>query len=249
MAESIKLQGSFEEVTPEKDAYKEGLFTQPLDPLALDIDDLELSKNVDQNIEDSHEFYDEQYDLYDRRKKNEVHYFGRQILQKEKEKLLKNYESKYMDNVLYEIEATIKPLAMSRLPDLMVLPGNDNEQSVLTAQEISKVIDTEIKERQNRRVLGLAFKHLPVYFTGIIKVRWNPEIDDYVFECIHPDLVEVDHTSPTNNADDMRFVSQIVPLTVEEIIMRFPDKKDAFFEQLKLDGLMIGDSPSWKLMA
>lgn len=248
-AENINLQGAFTEVNPKDDFSHEGLLTQPLDPLALDIEDDELVDNIDKRIEDSRDFYDEKYDLYDRRKKMEVHYFGRQILEKEKEKLLKNYESKYMDNVLYEIEATIKPLAMTRLPDLMVLPGNDNDQSVLTAQEVSKVIDTQIKERQNRKVLGLAFKHLPVYFTGVIKIRWDPEIDDYKFECIHPDLIDVDHTSPSNNADDMQFVSQIVPLTVEQVVMRFPSKKEEFFNQLKQDGLMIGENPSWALMA
>jgi hypothetical protein len=247
--QEMKLQGAFTEVNPELDNSQEGLMTQPLDPLALDIPDEDLCDNIDDRISQSRDFYAEEYDLYDRREKNAVYYFGRQILQKEKEKLLKNYESKYMDNVLYEIEATIKPLAMSRLPDLMVLPGNDNEEAVLTAQEVSKVIDTQIKERDNRKVLGLAFKHLPVYFTGVIKVRWDPEIDDYRFECIHPDLIDVDHTSPTNNADDMQFVSQLVPLTVEQIVMRFPNKKDEFFAQLKKDGLMVGENPSWRLMA
>src|ERR1035437_8194835 len=109
-----------------------------------------------------------------------------------------------MDNVLYEIGGSIKPLLMTRLPDLMVLPGNDNEESELTAQEIGKAVDTQIKDRINRRILGLAVKHLPVYFTAIIKVRWDPEIDDYLFENIHPDLMECDYTSTTKDADNMK---------------------------------------------
>jgi hypothetical protein len=250
MSEEIKMQGAFTEEGSNMDTAQEGLMTQPLSPLALDIDDKELIENIDKRIEDSRDFYKEEYDLYSRREKNEVYYFGRQIMQKEKEKLLKNYESKYMDNVLYEIEASIKPLAMSRLPDLMVLPGNDNETSVLTAQEVTKIVDTQIKERENRKVLGLAFKHLPVYFTGVIKILWDPEINDYRFVCIHPDLVDVDHTSPTNNADDMQFVSQIVPLTVEQIIMRFPDKKEEFLNELrKENGLALDQEIPWKLMA
>lgn len=250
MPESTKLQGSFTETSPNKSEYTEGLATQALDPLAIDIDEDELIDNLDERIKEGRSFYEQEYDLYSRRKKNEVHYFGRQILEKEKERLLKDYESKYMDNVLYEIEATIKPLAMTRLPDLMVIPGNDSEDAVLTAQEVSKAVDSVIKERDNRRVLGLAFKHLPVYFTGVIKAFWNPEINDYQFDCIHPDLIDVDHTCPTNKADQMQFVSQIVPLTVQQIIMRFPQAKEKFFKQLHEDGLMVGEGdPTWQALA
>jgi hypothetical protein len=229
---------------------QEGIPFHPADPLSLDIEDEELVKVVDKRIKDGRNFYkSEDYDLYNRRATNEMYRFGRQIQQKERDRQLKKYESRYLDNVLYEIEATIKPLAMSRMPDLMVLPGNGSEEARLMAEEISKAVDTQIKQRENRRVLGLASQHLPVYFTGVIKVRWNPEIDDYQFESIHPDLIDVDHTCPTNNADDMQFVSQIVPLTVEEVVMRFPSAKEKFYEGLKADGLMVGEEPTWKELA
>lgn len=222
----------------------------PTDPLSLDIPDEDLVEVVDGRIRAGREFYQsEKYDLYNRRARLEMFRFGRQILEKEREKKLKKYESRYLDNVLYEIEATIKPLAMSRLPDLIITPGNESEDAQLMAEQISEVIDTQIKTIQTRRVLGLASQHLPVYFTGVIKARWNPEMDDYEFSCIHPDLIDVDHTCPTNLSDDMQFVSQIVPLQVQEIIMRFPNKKDDFFTQLKTDGLMVGEEPSWKELA
>lgn len=231
----------------------EGLATKPLDPLALDIEDKELVDILDKRIEASRNFYEgSEYHLYERREENEMYLFGRQIRALEEERELKDYESRYNDNALYEIEATIKPLAMSRLPDLLVTPGNDSEQSVLMAQEVSKCVDTEIKEQNNRSVLGLAFKHLPVYFTGVIKVRWDPEIDDYLFEVIHPELIDVDNTCPDNNADHMEFVSQIIPLSVEEVVMRFPRKKDDFFIELKKDGLKVnteGGKQSWIVMA
>lgn len=226
--------------------HDDGLYTEPTDPIALDIPDEELVKTIDKRIKDSRTFYEEEYDLYERRKKNEKYVFGRQIPDMEKEKLLKDYESRYQDNVLYEIEATIKPLAMSRLPDLIVTPGNNSEESKVIADEISKVIDTELKSRENRYVLGIAFKHLPVYFTGVIKCLWDPQIDDYRFEVIHPDMIDVDYTCPTKNADDMEFVAQIVPMTVEEIFMRFPDKKEEFILQLEKDGIRAGGDGEFK---
>lgn len=233
------VQGSFTERNPERIVSKEGVATFPTDPLELKIDDDELVRIVDQHSDDYELFYENKYDLFARRKKNEIYYFGRQVMQKMKERLLKDYESKYMDNVLYEIGGSLKPLLMTRLPDLIVLPGNDSDEAMLTSQEISKAVDTQIKDRQNRRVLGLAIKHLPVYFTAVIKVRWDPEIDDYIFENIHPDLIECDYTSTTKDADSMSYVSQICPWTVEQVMLKFPKKKEEFIKELQRDGLAV----------
>jgi hypothetical protein len=238
MVENLMV-GAFTERNPERISSKEGVATFPVDPLELKIEDDELVRIVDQHSDDYELFYENKYDLFARRKKNEIYYFGRQVMQKEKERLLKDYESKYMDNVLYEIGGSLKPLLMTRLPDLIVLPGNDSDEAMLTSQEISKAVDTQIKDRQNRRVLGLAIKHLPVYFTAVIKVRWDPEIDDYIFENIHPDLIECDYTSTTKDADSMSYVSQICPWTVEQVMLKFPKKKEEFIRELQKDGLAV----------
>lgn len=245
----VPMQGQMSDVNTPPATSKEGLVTKPLDPLALDIDDDDLIENFDKQLEASREFYRNQMDLYDRRATNELYYFGRQIIEKDKAHLLKDYESKYHDNILYEIESTLKPLAMSRLPDLIVTPGNDSEEAKLMAQELSKVVDTQIKNRENRQVLGMVFKHRPVYFVGIIKVRWDKEKGDYVFEAIHPDLVDVDYTSSSSDAESMKWVSQIVPLTVKETLMRFPDAKEEFIKELNGEGIKPAADKSWEDMA
>ncbi len=252
MAESdlqIPMQGSMHDVHTPPAVSKEGLVTHPEDPLALDIEDSDLISNFDKLLSDSREFYRNEKDLYDRRSENELYYFGRQIVEKDKAHLLKDYESKYHDNVLYEIESTLKPLAMSRLPDLIVTPGNNSEESKLLAQELSKAVDTQVKERENRSVLGMAFKHRPVYFTGVIKVRWDPERGDYRFECIHPDLIDVDYTSPSNKAEDMNWISQIVPMTVKQCLMRFPDAREDLIRELEKDSIKPGADHDWDNMA
>ena len=247
--DNMKTQGNFNETTYNKKFPEEGQLTEKLDPLSLKIEDDELVKILD-DYEDGYDaFYSEKYNLFERRKKNELYYFGRQIIADEENHSLKSYESRYQDNVLYEIMGTIKPLGMSRVPDLMATPGNDSDQAVLIAQEMSKALDTEIKEQDNRFVLGLAFKHLPVYFAGWIKTWWENEYDDYTFGVIHPDLMKCDWTCSTHNTDDMKWVMQKVPLTVQEIGFRFPDKKKEFYDQLERDGLMVGGAETWRNMA
>lgn len=210
-------------------------------PLTLELDDEEVVRTTDSWYKDSRKFFKEKYNLYERRRKLEMMLFGRQIEEKDKRRELKTYESRFLDNVIYEIEASLKPLAMSKLPDMIVSPGNDTEESRKSAEDVTKCIDTDIKKRDNRQTLGLAFKHLPVYFTAVIKVRWDPEINDIKFEVIHPDYIDIDHTCNTKDANDMKWIAQTLPISVQECVMRFPDKKDALFEQLRTDGIDIGE--------
>lgn len=214
-----------------------------LDPLALDIPDEDIVKVIDKRRQISHDFFEQKYNLYERRKRNETYLFGRQLNELEANHALKIYQARYLDNVVYEIEASIKPLAMNKLPDLIVTPNNETPEAKEDADNISQIVDGDVKKRNNRQVLGIAFKHLPVYFTGIIKARWDPQLGqygDYCFEVVHPDLVDIDQTCPTNNADDMDFIMQTLPLTVQEVVMRFPTAKEKLFTKLKTEGVAIG---------
>jgi hypothetical protein len=203
-------------------------------PLSLDIPDKDLTDIIDKRIKDSRKFFKDKYKLYERREKNEKFLFGRQINEDD----LKKYEAKYLDNVIYETEASIKPLAMSRLPDMIVTPGNNTEESKTIAKDVSKVIDTDIKKRNTRTVLGVAFKHLPAYFTGVIKVKWDKELDDFIFEVVHPDFIDLDQTCPINDADKMKWIAQTIPITVEECVLKFPKKKDELIKKLRDQGVI-----------
>jgi len=225
---------------------------QEHDTLAIEIADDELTRVLDERIRISKKFFEERYQLAVRREKNETYLFGRQIGKNEKQSRYRPYEARYQDNALYEIEAAIKPIALSRLPDLIVLPGNTSEESKQHAENITAIVDSDIKSRENRKVLSLGFKHLPVYFTGIIKIRWDPEkgeFGDYVFENVHPDNIVIDEQCTTNNADDMKFIAQAMKITIQEVIMRFPQKEQEFLTELKRQGVQIKEGESWKQMA
>lgn len=225
------------ELTPKEELL------QKADPIEVDIDDELLVKIINKRLKDSKDYFSKpEIDLYNRRKKNIMYLFGRQVEDKVKRNQLKIYQTRYLDNVLYEIESSLKPLAMSRLPDLIVTPGQQGDEAQKTADDISKVINTQIKTRQNRQALGIAFKHRPAYFVGVIKCRWVPERNDFIFEPVHPDYIEVDHTCQSNNADDMWLVAETRPVTVQELFIRFPDKKEDIIRELANDNIVIGDN-------
>ena len=214
------------------------------DPIALSIPDSELKEFAKKRREASMKFFEDKYNLTKRREKNETYLFGRQVESLESGGKLKDYETRSADNALYEIEASLKPLAMSRLPDIIVTPGSEDIEKQKTADEVTIAIDDTLKKREQREVLGLAFKHLPVYLTAVIKTRWDSEkgkYGDYRFDVIHPEYIVVDHTCTTRNPDDMGFIAQLVPQTLQEGLMKFPDKKEELLEALKIKSYLAGE--------
>ena len=230
---------------------KEGV-VENRNPLALDISDEELVKIVDDIIEDENKFYDGKKNLSERRKKNVTYRFGRQVADKEKNEELKKYESRVNVNVLYEIETSLKPLAMSHLPDMIVLPGSENKEKQDAAKDLTLAINDLNKKRKQRKTLALGFSHLPVYFTACIKARWDPSIGkdgDFRFDIVHPNSIIAGHRSKTNDSDEMDVVIETTPVSVQELFMKFPSKIDELKEALKKDGVKLDDTPKWSDLA
>lgn len=216
----------------------EGIVSEA-DPLKLELDDDSFVKVMNSWISESRKFFGKQ-DLYKRRRKNEEYYLGQEIKNLEKKKELKPYQTRYMDNVIFEAEGTLKAVAVSRVPDLIVKPGNDSPDSKDVAEDLSEVINSSLRKRENRTVLGRAYKHRPIYFTGVIKAIWDDEDGkngNYRFECIHPDNIDIDHTATSNDTDSMNWTAHHYDLTAKEIIMRWPDKKAEFLRALGYDNL------------
>ena len=207
-------------------------FLEELNPLNLDIDDKTLVDNIDTRIKRSKDFYVIK-DLKDRQERNKAYLFGEQF----QGIRWKKYNARYMDNLHYEGMWTIKPIAMSRLPDMIVKPGNNTQESKNTAEDITKVVNSDLRKRENRKTLGLAFIHRPVYFTGVMKAVWDPttgDSGDYRFKNVFPQNIIVDHTATTNDTRDMSFISEYVELSIKEVTMRFPKKAKEFLELVKI---------------
>ena len=186
-------------------------------------------------MEDNKKKFDSELDLTKRRKENEKYYFGRQLKEKEKKGDVKVYQSKYINNEIWESEAHLKPLALSKLPDFKVITTTETDESKKTAKDLTEVVDTDMKTRKRREVLGLGFKHNPVYFVGVIKAIWDFQKNDYDFIIVHPDNIIFDFYAGTKEATEMRVVAEYLPITPKEVLMRFPEKKEKFLAEFRKD--------------
>lgn len=219
MDETNKINDQLQEIASEAD------------PLKLDLDDKTFCDVFDDLIEQSRRHF-KSIKLYERRQKNEDYYLGKQIENQEKARELKKYNARYLDNVIFEAEGILKAVAVSRVPDLIVKPGNDTEESRQVADDLTEVLNNRFRQRENRLVLGTAYTHRPIYFTGIIKALWDSERGkngDYLFNVIHPNNIDVDHTATSADADDMNWICHTYELTIKEILMRWPKKKEELF--------------------
>ena len=198
-----------------------------LAPLNLSIDDSKLLTYLTELEKQSKAHWDSpEINLKERRKQNIKYLFGKQLIGKE----LKKYESEFLDNVIYEFEKTLKALAVSKMPDMVVQPGGlgNDAQRKLTAELLTKWFEKYIDSSENKQDLGMMFKHLPAYFIAVRKYRWDAsrnKMGDIVEEVINPDHVLVDHTALTSNPDEMLYIIHYVEKTAKEWTMLFPNKE------------------------
>lgn len=218
-----------------------------ISPQLTDKEALEVAKDL---VEAATRFYKESPknpttkkpmpSIKERIEENKKYMFGRQIYDIK----YKRYSAKLVDNIIYESMRSIKPMALSRLPDMILKPGDpDNETRQKIAEMLSKSEDNAIKARDRRKAFGLAFKQQPVYFISAIKRFWNPEKGkwgDHDLRVVHPDRLTIDHLATSNDTKDMRFVDERISSTVQEMIMKFPDKQEQIYAELELNGV-IGD--------
>lgn len=205
-------------------------------PLTLKAEDDELVKIVDQRTNASKEFYSK-ISLKERQDRNYNFLFARK--DGEYSNVLK--ARVYNDNVLYEIEASLKPLAMSKDPDILVYPGAQGETEKKTAEELTRALQYQISTRALKEVKGIAFKHLPVYFIAAIKYFWNPakgKNGDYEFVVVHPQNLVLDHNAKGLNVNKMDYVHEYKEVSVQELVMQFPEKEDELLENLRAEKKM-----------
>lgn len=200
------------------------------DPLKLELEDEEFVETIDSLIKSSQTYYAEKQ-LYARQTTNLNYYLGDQLKIGGKDGL-KEFQPKFVENIVYEGIRRMKPIATSQLPDLTV------KGDASTAKILTDLLNTDVKKRANRKLLGLAHVHEQLFFYAVIKARWNPEKGtdgDYEFINIFPNNIVWDQHCKTNNADDMMFVAENAELRVKQVMMMFPKTAQQLVEKLGYD--------------
>lgn len=201
--------------------------------LTLDIPDIDLNRVLDMKIRESEKYYDTVLNLTERRKRNNDYWQGKQI----DKKMLYDWQVPYIDNVIYRNIETIIPIAVSRVPDIFVLPGNDEPVKIKRAADTQKVLDAKIKSRYIRDVLRTAARNLLLDLVFIIKCRWDRNSQKPVFEPVKASKVILDHTAVPGSfgmsSEAFDFIGEWIEEPLKVVIAKFPNKKQELFSRIE----------------
>lgn len=214
-----------------KDPLEQGVVIESPE-LNTGLSDEDLNRIIDSRINESKTAY-ELLKLDERRKKNENYWSGKQYKEDEVTGL------PYIDNVIHDNTEKRISLAVGKVPEIMVVPGDGSLQGRQKTQIIDRVLDIDISNKEKKRLLKNGLRHNHLYFVGIQKASWNPNkgpFGDYEFKLCDPRKVLISHTGiipedgfTTDNCD---LILEVVEEPVAVVMTKFPAKAAQLKEML-----------------
>src|SRR3990167_8064045 len=137
-------------------------------------------------------------------------------------------QSKAVENRVWMAVETMIPIATSKLPDIIVKPGQDDEQSQIDAQDHQDVLAYQmdrvcIQEKAERWMRDMILKRY-----GVFKVKWNKGIDDVDVEVVDPRRIRIPKHGKSVYA---------LKFTIEDLELSY-DSVAKFFGQAKANKLI-----------
>lgn len=186
--------------------------------------DDELNQIIDARISESKTFY-ETMDIDGRRKKNEQYWLGQHYNKDEVQGL------EYVDNVIHDDTEKRIALAVGKVPDIIVVPGDGSLSGRTNTEILERVLDIDIGSSEKKRLIKNGLRHNHIHFLGIAKAVWNPnkgDKGDYEFNLCDPRKVLISHTGkiPEDGftADNCDLIVEVVEEPIATVLAKFPQK-------------------------
>ena len=174
------------------------------------------------------EWEKESEDLYSKLKRvieqNLQYYYGNQT----DVERIQGKNSKAVENRIFMATETMIPIATSRPPDIVVEPGDQDEQSQIDAQELQDILGYHIQRVNFQQLAERWARDIVLKRFGVFKVKWEKEIDDVGLEVIDPRRIRIPRYGKTKDK---------LPFLIEELELSY-DTSLSFFGKEKAEELM-----------
>lgn len=208
-----------------KDPLEQGVVIESPE-LATGLSDDDLNRIVDARIAESKSAY-ELLKLDERRVTNEKFWKGEHYNKDEMSGL------PYVDNVIFDNTEKRIGLAVGKIPDIIVVPGDGSLSGRSNTKILERVLDIDIATKEKKRLVKNGLRHNHLYFLGVQKASWNPnkgDFGDYEFNLCDPRKVLISHTGriPEDGftADNCDLIVEVVEEPVATVLAKFPGKAD-----------------------
>lgn len=107
--------------------------------------------------------------------------------------------SKAVENRIFMAAETMIPIATSRLPDIVVKPGQEDEQSQMDAQDQQDVLAYQMERVQIQSLAERFLRDMILKRFGVFKVKWDKNLDDVGLEVTDPKRIRIPKYGKTVN--------------------------------------------------
>lgn len=205
---------------------------EPYDVFDLSLDDNQLYSMVVKELDADVSYWNQNpWSLQETDEDNIQYWLGNQI----DESLLLPHNIPYVDNRLLTGTRTIIAYVAAQLAKPNIVPSKGDDQSKRVARNMQMAVYQHAENNKINAKFRLALKNLIVRKRGILKLRFDPSVGPYgdiVTENIDPSDMVVDRFAQFGQ--DPNRIYQRLRCTTEELIARFPDKKDEIFNALSI---------------
>lgn len=153
------------------------------------------------------------------------------------------------NRIFTNVEAVINSI-IANPPKPNILAGRNTPQSIALAQLQEQYFINRYDELNVKEVLRKALRNLYFGRLLVIKVFWNAKIND--FDCMALDPRKVRIAKNATNEVESEFVIEEIEDSLEALIAKFPDKKDAILskngmseERLKTENPQVTYKEAW----
>lgn len=179
------------------------------------IKDEELIAQIVKWEQETEDFYSQLKEVW---KQNLLYYKG---VQTNVEKI-RGKQSRAVENRIWMATETAIPIATSRLPEIVVRAGSEDEQSQMDAQDLQDVLGYHM-DRVGIQALSERFlRDMILKRYGVFKVFWDKEEDDLGIRHIDPRRIRI--PSYGKSVDELAFV-------IEDLEMSYGQLVDFFGEE------------------
>lgn len=202
-----------------------------LAPLDIDIDDIEIIRNLNIRIEDSQTYWDSAkgFDLTTRRNKNVRYHLGHQVDTSN----LYRFQTPYIENELFVGLESIIAYTTAQQAQPEVYPAQDTDRSKIFATDLEKALMSHSQKFDLMALVEVCVRNLALKQVGIIKFRFNSDYGkngEIIPEAIDPAHVIFDKNAALG--ENPQFICHVLKMTASEACGRWPKKKSEIMDAL-----------------
>jgi len=149
--------------------------------------------------------------------------------------LIGGRQSKAVENRIFMATETMIPIATSRLPDIEVRSGAEDEQSQIDAGELQDILGFHMERLRIQALAERFLRYMIVLRYGVFKVDWDSDQDDVDLRVIDPRRIRIPKFGRTVN--ELKFVLEDLELTYDQLVDFFGKDKA---EKVRAEGVKKG---------